>query len=137
MKPSQKRAAIVERRDSERTPTALRGKVFPGALDCVINDFSRRGARLGFPDGPPADDDVVVVIWTSGFAFEAQARWRTGREMGVQFRSRLDLRGTVPPHLAEVKVQWLNRRRRLSRRQLLKCDAMIDNRGSPRIVRLS
>ena len=85
MKPSRKRAATAERRDSERTPTALRGKVFPGASDCVINDFSRRGARLGFPGGPPAGDEVVVVIWTSGFAFEAQIRWRAGAEAGDPF----------------------------------------------------
>jgi hypothetical protein len=124
-------------RGSLRTLTTLRGKVFPGSLDCLITDFSRDGARLRFPGQPPADDSVVVVIWSTGIAVEAIKRWHRGGEAGFQFLSRFDLRGTVPKHLAEVKLQWLDRRHKLRRRQLKDCGVMIAYRGSPRSVRLS
>ena len=128
--------STANRRDSERTMTTLRGKAFPGALDCVVNDFSRRGARLIFPAQLPLDDHLVLVIWTTGLAFETETRWRETSEVGVEFQRRFDLRGTVPSRLLSVKAQWLNRRRRLPRRTLLDCRAMTGFRA-PRAVRLS
>ena len=129
--------SAADRRDSERTPTTLRGKVFPGQVDCVITDFSRRGARLRFEGPPPADERIVVVIWTAGIAVEAIRCWRRDVEAGWQFLNRFDLRGTVPERLADVKTQWLNRRHRLRRGELKDCGVMIDYTGSPRAVRLS
>jgi hypothetical protein len=126
-----------ERRKLERAPTTLRGKVFPGGLDCVIKDFNRGGARLQFAGPPPSDDALVVVIWSSGIAIEAVGCWRGGFEMGVRSLRRFDMRGRVPERLLEVKAQWLERRRRLRRSQLKDCPAMIDYRGSPSTVQLS
>jgi hypothetical protein len=120
-----------------RTPTRMRGKVFPGQLDCIIIDFSRRGARLRFSGQTPTEDRIVVVIWSTGIAIEACRCWRDATEAGWQFLSCFDLRGVVPEPLADVKVQWLDRRHRLRRRQLQNCGVMIDYRGTPRAARLS
>jgi hypothetical protein len=127
----------ADRRELQRAPTALRGKVFPGGLDCVIKDLNRGGARLRFSGPPPADDRMVVVIWSTGVAFEAVGCWRGGAEAGVRFLRRFDMRGRAPERLAEVKAQWRDRRRRLRRSQLKDCTAMTGYRGSPSIVQLS
>ncbi|HXQ17845.1 MAG TPA: PilZ domain-containing protein [Caulobacteraceae bacterium] len=137
MRHSPETTAAADRRDSERTPTTLRGKVFPGALDCVVSDFSKGGARLRFSGPPPAEDRIVVVIWSTGAAAEAVRCWRGDVEAGWRFLNRFDLRAAVPKRLAEVKAQWLGRRRQLRRRELAESGAMIGYRGSPSIVRLS
>ena len=66
-----------DRRALERLATTLRGKLFPGELDCMITDYNARGARLHFEEPPPADENLVLVVWSSGVAFEATARWRS------------------------------------------------------------
>src|SRR6185312_11483016 len=91
----------AERRRLPRTPTSLRGKVFPGGVDCLIKDFSKGGARLRFQGAKPAEDRVVVVIWSTGVAVEAVRRWRAGAEAGFQFLHRFDLRRAVPERLAD------------------------------------
>jgi hypothetical protein len=115
----------------------LRGKVFPGGLDCVVKDFSQGGARLRFLGEAPTQDRIVVVIWSTGAAGEAERCWRGGEEAGWRFINRFDLRGPVPGHLVDVKAKWLGRRRQLRRRELAESGAMIGYRGSPSIVRLS
>jgi hypothetical protein len=109
-----------DRRASQRLPTALRGKVFPGAADCVIADFTKRGARLRFDEAPPTDSDFVLVVWSSGLAFQAEVRWAQGDDLGVEFTASRDLRRPAPPHLAEIQSLWLKRRPRMHRRTLLK-----------------
>ena len=129
MRPSPASAQTADRRGPRRRPTTLRGKLFPGALDCVIADHSERGARLLFSEPHPAPDPAVLVIWSSGIAFEAIIRWRAGYEVGVEFETSYDLRRPAPPHLAEIKAQWLKRRPRLRRRQIVNCAAMIGRRA--------
>jgi hypothetical protein len=121
-----------DRRALERTPTALRAKVFPGAVDCVIRDYNERGARLEFHEPIVMGEHVVVVIWSSGLAFEAVTRWRSGPEVGVQFQVGRDLRRPTPAHFAAIRAAWLNRRPRLSRRKLSKIPALIADRPSRR-----
>ena len=127
----------TERRDTSRTPTALRAKAFPGGLECVVKDFSQRGARLRFTGSAPSEDRIVVVIWSTGAAAEAVRCWSGEAEAGWRFLSRFDLRGPVPKRLAAVKADWLGRRRKLHRRELQDCGVMIGYRGSPRGVHLS
>jgi hypothetical protein len=129
-------ASLADRRDFKRTSTSLRGKVFPGGLDCVIHDYGPRGARIGFAAAPPCDEKLVLVVWTTGLAYEAVRRWSAGAEIGVQFGRPVDLRRTVPAHLLDIKAQWLDRRRRLNRRHLYRSGA-IEGWVSPREVRVS
>ena len=133
----QDQAPPSDRRAAERMATTLRGKMFPGAVDCTIRDMSRQGARLGFAVEPPDDDPTVVVIWATGFAFEVTPRWRAGGEIGVLFHNRCDLRGRVPPHLVDIKAQWLGRRPQLRRDKIKRCDAIIGAHAPPSAVRIS
>lgn len=111
--------AAADRRAVERIQTTLRGKVFPGGVDCVISDYTRRGARLRFQGAAPAGARFVVVVWSSGLAFEADIRWREGRELGVRFLSSRDLRRPAPPYLAAAQAAWRKRRPRITRRKLV------------------
>ncbi|HXQ46334.1 MAG TPA: hypothetical protein VN806_06930 [Caulobacteraceae bacterium] len=137
MRRSSTATSPTERRDTARTPTTLRAKAFPGGLDCVVKDYSLRGARLRFPGAAPSDDRIVVVIWSTGAAVEAVRTWSAEAEAGWRFLNRFDLRGPVPKRLAAVKAEWLGRRRKLHRRALQDCGVMIGYRGSPRGVHLS
>ena len=118
----------TERRAVERTPTTLRGKVFPGAVDCVISDYTRRGARLRFQGAAPNHTRFVVVVWSSGLAFEADIRWRQGRELGVRFLSSRDLRRPAPPYLAAAQAAWRKRRPRITRRKLVSSPVILQKR---------
>jgi hypothetical protein len=91
------------RRALKRAPSALRAKLFPGAVDCLIRDHSKLGARLSFRSPPPLGRRFLVVSQGSGLAYEVESRWRSGSEMGVRFRESWDLsRDELPPHLAEI-----------------------------------
>jgi hypothetical protein len=117
-----------ERRKMARIGVALRGKAFPGARDCRIVDFTRRGARLAF-DGPiPPGARLVLVVWTSGAAFEASVRWRRGHEIGVRFEASRDLRRPAPPQLEEAQAMWLARRPRLRRKALASSPVILQTR---------
>jgi hypothetical protein len=118
-----------ERRAAERIATTLRGKVFPGAIDCVIADFTKLGARLRFDVFLPGADHIIVVVWSSGVAFEAQVRWRVGLEIGVQFASSRDLRRPAPPHLVEIQALWNGRRPRVGRRALIASPVILQDRA--------
>src|SRR5471030_398575 len=96
-----------DRRAAERIATSLRGKVFPGQVDCVIADFSKMGARLKFEGAAPQENRMTMVVWSSGVAFDAQVCWRRGLEIGVQFHSNRDLRRPAPPHLVEIQALWM------------------------------
>jgi hypothetical protein len=117
-----------ERRAADRLPTTLRAKLFPGALDCLIVDFSKRGARLRFSAPPEIDERMVLVVWSSGLAFELEHRWSVGDEIGVQFVASRDLRRPAPPRLAAIQALWRKRRPRVGRRQLVKQAVIIENR---------
>jgi hypothetical protein len=66
----------------------------------------------------------VVVVWSSGLAFQATVRWRRVDEMGVQFTGSRDLRRPAPSDLEAIRALWLRRRPRL-RRQALIANPMI------------
>jgi len=117
-----------DRRNAERLATSLRGKVFPGQIDCTIADFSKMGARLKFDAPPPQDERLIMVVWSSGVAFDAQVRWRRGLEIGVQFQSNRDLRRPPPPHLVEIQMLWMKRRPRVGRRQLIASPVILQKR---------
>ncbi|HEY2710830.1 MAG TPA: PilZ domain-containing protein [Caulobacteraceae bacterium] len=126
-----------DRRAAERVPTSLRGKVFPGAIDVVIADFSKIGARVRFAAPPPEGERMTVVVWSSGLAFDAQIRWRRGLELGLQFASSRDLRRPAPPHLAEIQALWMKRRPRLGRRALVASPVILQRSRLPRRLQLT
>jgi hypothetical protein len=114
-----------DRRAAERIPTSLRGKVFPGAIDCVIADFAKHGARLRFEGAGPSGDHFIVVVWSSGQAFEAESRWRGDSEIGVRFVASRDLRRPTPENMAEAQAAWRKRRPRLRRKAIVASPAIV------------
>jgi hypothetical protein len=123
--------ASKDRRATARIATSLRGKVFPGAIECVITDFNKVGARLRFKGAAPDGDQVIMVVWSSGVAFEANVRWRKEAEIGVSFASSRDLRRPAPSHLAEAQALWLKRRPRVGRRALIASPVILQERNRP------
>jgi len=121
-------ASYKDRRAAERIATSLRGKVFPGPIDCVVADFSKMGARLRFEAAPPAGERMTMVVWSSGVAFDATVRWRRGPEIGVQFGSSRDLRRPAPPHLVEIQALWIGRRPRVGRRAIIASPVILQSR---------
>ena len=121
-------ASYKDRRAAERIATSLRGKVFPGPVDCVIADFSKLGARLRFETPPPEGERMTMVVWSSGVAFDAAVRWRRGQEIGVQFASSRDLRRPAPPHLVEIQALWIGRRPRVGRRAMIASPVILQSR---------
>ena len=116
----------AERRMLERMPTTLRGKVFPGAVDCVVKDFNERGAKLQFEQAPPDGERLIFVVWTSGMAFDAQVRWRGRHEVGVQFVQRCDFRARTPAMFWPARALWLKSRKPLRRTRVKAESAMIE-----------
>ena len=124
-----------DRRAAERIPTSLRGKTFPGGVDCLITDFTKLGARLKFEGAAPDGDKLVMVVWSSGVAFDATVRWRRAGEIGVAFASSRDLRRPAPPHLAEAQAMWMKRRPRVGRRALIASPVILQDRNrTPRRI---
>jgi hypothetical protein len=123
--------ASKDRRAAERIATSLRGKVFPGGVDCNITDFTKLGARLRFDGRLPDGDRLIMVVWSSGVAFEAWVRWRRGDEIGLAFASSRDLRRPAPPHLAEAQALWLKRRPRVGARALKASPVILQDRNRP------
>ena len=131
----QSASASKDRRAAERIATSLRGKIFPGAIDCVITDFTKFGARLSFEGPPPDDDRIIMVVWSSGVAFESVVRWRRKAEIGVSFAASRDLRRPAPPHLAEAQAMWMKRRPRVGRRALIASPVILQDRNrTPRRI---
>jgi len=131
----QSASASKDRRAAERIATSLRGKVFPGAIDCVITDFTKFGARLRFGGPPPDGDRLIMVVWSSGVAFESAVRWRRKGEIGLAFVSSRDLRRPAPPHLAEAQALWMKRRPRVGRRALIASPVILQDRSrTPRRI---
>jgi hypothetical protein len=116
----------IERRALPRQPTALRGKAFPGACDCVVKDYNERGARVQFTGARPAEDQFILVVWSTGLAFEGQVRWRAGEEVGLRFLRTCDFRGRTPAFFWSARAEWLRSRPRMSRRQLNVGSSMIN-----------
>ncbi|HEX8167143.1 MAG TPA: hypothetical protein VF601_15340 [Beijerinckiaceae bacterium] len=53
--------------------------------ECVVRDVSRNGARLTIADPRTVPGEFELLILTTGEIFQAVAKWRRGREIGVYF----------------------------------------------------
>ena len=113
MRNARKDADPAERRREERMPTTLRGKAFPGAVDCIVSDMSEHGACLTFEGEAVSDDRLLLVIWSTGIAFEADVRWRQGQRVGVLFCARRDFRAQTPARFHEARALWRQSRPKL------------------------
>src|SRR4051812_41761235 len=97
----------VERRSAVRIPVDLDARVFPGALQCRVLDLSDKGARVRFDDPTVHADDLILVLWEDGRAFEAHAVWWRGEEIGVRFIRACTLESPTPTVFAEACRAWM------------------------------
>jgi hypothetical protein len=95
-----------ERRTQVRVPVRLDARVFPGLRACLVRDLSANGARVQFSEPGPGPDEVVLVLWDSGQAFEAHAVWWLNDEIGVRFIRACELTNSVPTPFQDAKLAW-------------------------------
>jgi len=80
---------MVERRNSRRTKSFLRGFVYVsrkrGALACLIRDLSEKGARIVFSDQVTLPDVVDLYIPQREQTLRARVHWRRNDEIGLAF----------------------------------------------------
>ncbi len=95
-----------ERRNAVRVPVRLDARIFPGPRECLVRDLSASGARVQFSEPGPGPDEVVLVLWDSGQAFEAQAVWWLNDEIGLRFIRACELTQPVPTPFADAKQAW-------------------------------
>jgi hypothetical protein len=105
--------AGADRRRVKRIPTTLRGKVFPGEADCIVADMSEAGACLTFEDQAANQDRLLLVIWSTGLAFDAEVRWRQGQRVGLRFVARCDFHRRTPAAFHEARTLWRRSRPKL------------------------
>lgn len=113
---------LADKRSSERTVTALAGKMFvpaeERAVDCGIVDISASGAGVTCFDMPPLETYVVLYIDTLG-RFEAVVARVAGNVLGLRFvcsdakRMRLVELLTQTVAMGKVKVSALRKDRRV------------------------
>lgn len=95
-----------ERRTAVRVPVRLDARVFPGPRECLVRDLSAHGARIQFCEPGHGPDEVVLVLWDSGQAFEAHAVWWLNDEIGVRFIRACELTQAVPTPFVDAKLAW-------------------------------
>ena len=98
-----------DRRAATRLVVRLEARLFPGGRPCLIKDFSLKGARVELVGHESAPDDLVLVVWGTGQAFEAQAVWWRGSEIGVRFIRTCELSRPAPLTFREAQLAWTGR----------------------------
>jgi hypothetical protein len=86
-----------ERRAVSRQKSFLQGRVFFNnrrtSYDCLIRDFSERGAKLKFSSTIATPDAVELFIPAKEESYRARVVWRNADEVGVCF----DCADKAPP----------------------------------------
>ena len=72
-------------------------------VDCQIRDRSKSGAKIQAPALFDLPNQLVLLDFEQGFAFEAELRWRKAEMAGLWLHKGHDLATTTDPALAEVK----------------------------------
>ena len=74
--------------------SAARRRTWPGRIafergaqlrECIVRDITKVGARLTLANPRLVPDEFELLILTTGEIFQAVAKWRRGRELGVYF----------------------------------------------------
>ncbi|HEV2559340.1 MAG TPA: PilZ domain-containing protein [Microvirga sp.] len=76
------------RRNAERVATSLLGVVdHENSLStCLVTDLSAQGARLRVSASHALPETFRLLIARTGLDRQAEVRWRTGEEVGIEFR---------------------------------------------------
>lgn len=98
--------AHADQRKHTRLQTDFVAKLFPGPLECVVVDFSAGGAGVVMTSTETPPDELVLVLWASGRAFEAQSVWWRDNRVGLRFLRSCDLRDRVPRPFVAAQALW-------------------------------
>lgn len=92
---------MAERRRSTRQKSFLRGRLYfnnrRSAVDCLIRDISRQGARVLFSDAVSVPDFIELYIPQKEQTVRAHVQWRHGEELGLVFPDSLPAGNSAPP----------------------------------------
>lgn len=80
---------MPERRTSTRRKEFLEARIFfnnrKSGFNCVVHDFSARGARITVSEGDRVPDEFELYVPVKQKAFPARVRWRRDGEIGLFF----------------------------------------------------
>ena len=80
---------MSDKRKDRREATTWPGRIAynRGAQlrECIVRDISKDGARLALANVRALPSEFELLILTTGEIFQAVAKWRRGREIGVYF----------------------------------------------------
>jgi hypothetical protein len=105
----------LDRRRFDRVETLRDAKVFygvAGSLGCVVRDVSVGGARIELANDAFIPGEIFLLDLTIGSAFRSRVVWRRGRDLGLEFLTREDLRKVGKAELAQLRRAWLEHRKR-------------------------
>jgi len=102
----------VERRSEPRVRTNnLPARLFYGPglahwADCKVKDRSKSGAKIQAPALFQLPQELVLLDFATGCAYEAELRWRKAELAGLWLHTCHDLTSTKDPRFDEVKKTW-------------------------------
>jgi len=105
----------LDRRRFDRVETLREARVFyglAGSLGCVVRDVSEGGARIELAADAFIPGELFLLDLTIGAAFRSRVAWRRGRDLGLEFLAREDLRKARKPELAHLRRAWLEHGKR-------------------------
>src|SRR5918997_1246445 len=74
-----------ERREATTWPGRIAYDRGAQLRECIVRDISKDGARLTLANVRTLPAEFELLILTTGEIFQAVAKWRRGREIGVYF----------------------------------------------------
>jgi hypothetical protein len=84
-----RRRTVKERRQYPRQKSFLQGRIYfnnrRSSVDCLIRDYSERGARLKFSEAITVPEAIELYVPNRDEIYRARVEWRNGSEMGVSF----------------------------------------------------
>jgi hypothetical protein len=109
--PVQPQPQTNERRRIVRQKSFLRGTIHfnnrRSALDCLVRDISRFGARLTFTNAATVPDVIELHIPQKEQTLRAHIIWRHGQEVGIAFASETPIEASAESGDIADRVQRL------------------------------
>jgi hypothetical protein len=103
--------SAYDRRSEPRVRTNTPARLFYGAgrafwVDCVIKDRSRSGAKVQAPALFDLPNQLVLLDFEAGCAYEAQLRWRKAELAGLWLHKAHEMATLKDPAFEEVRKAW-------------------------------
>ncbi|MPZ40487.1 MAG: PilZ domain-containing protein [Rhizobiales bacterium] len=91
---------MKERRSALRQKSFLQGRIYfnnrRSSVDCLVRDYSERGARLKFSEAITVPETMELHIPNREEMHRARVEWRSGNEMGVSFADEIRAPSIAP-----------------------------------------